>query len=343
VHVAESLHARDAYVARATRTDAVAVSSVVALSGVLALVLGRWLVGRRVEALIRKAREVGRGELRHPVDVGGADELTTLADELNEMALDLDRARKAAVAEAEARVAAEVQLRHADRLRSVGQLAAGLAHELGTPLNVVAGRAALVERRAADEATRRDAGTIREQTRRISELVRRMLDFSRRPEAARRPCDLDQVAAEVVALLGSTAHRAGVDLRHEPAPAPVRTLADPAQLQQVLANLVLNAIQARGTEVVVGARPCTCEQLPGPHLRLSVADRGPGLAPEILPQLFDPFFTTKPPGEGTGLGLPIAQAIVVEHGGALLAENRADGPGAAFSAHLPLEVPPEAP
>ncbi len=332
VVVHRSLAGRDAFVAREIVAALLSILAATALTAIAASIAGRYLVGRRVDRLVEKTRQVARGDLDQPVQVGGHDELAMLAAALDEMSTDLARLRRLADSEARARSEAQRALHHADRLRTVGVLAAGLAHELGTPLNVIGGRASLLARRTDDERIQADAGIIAEQTRRITRLMALVLNFSRNAEPRLHELDLASLAADAVDLLSSTARARAVTLAADLPEGGVPVRADPDQIVQVVTNLVHNAIQAtpEGTEVRVAV-----VSLPGGGARLTVEDRGPGVPPAQREQIFDPFFTTKPPGDGTGLGLSIVRRIVEDHRGVITVTDRADGPGARFGVDLP--------
>jgi len=312
------------------------------------LALGVRLVGSRLERLIDKVRRVGSGDLGGSVDVGGHDELTELATALNQMSERLTEADRALREETDARVRAVEQLRHADRLRTVGQLASGMAHELGTPLNVVSARAGLIASGELDgEDTRASAEVIRAQCDRITGLIRQLLDFAR-PAPPRRalvdPTDLFDETRRLVEELGrqGTIRWAGGEPpRVEPFPA------DGAQVRQVLTNLLVNALQAspEGGTVEIDvrdetARPAAAPQADArPCVVLEVTDHGAGIPPEDVAKVFDPFFTTKDVGKGTGLGLSIAHGIVREHGGFITIESE-KGRGSTFRVYLPREAAP---
>jgi signal transduction histidine kinase len=232
-------------------------------------------------------------------------------------------------------------LRHDDRLRTVGQLASGVAHELGTPLSVVAVRARLIATREAmgDEAVA-NATAILEQSERMTRLIRQLLDYSRRSTGSASTVDLRQTALQAVEMLEPLARAHAVSVVVEAYPGDVQVRGDGSQLQQVVTNLVMNAVQAMpaggNVEIRTGRGAATPGRASRPTDRcwIRVSDQGPGIPPDDLPHIFDPFFTTKPVGEGTGLGLAVAQAIVEEHGGWIAVQSEA-GHGTAFTAFLP--------
>ncbi|GAB5545581.1 MAG: hypothetical protein SangKO_053410 [Sandaracinaceae bacterium] len=293
-----------------------------------------WLVlDRRLRPLVAGIRRIGEGDLSRALPRDGRDELAELGRELDEMRRHLAELSETAAREADARVSALEQLRHADRLSTVGKLAAGVAHELGTPLNVVSARAKMIEKGESEgEEIPDDARVIREQAERMTAIIRQLLDFARRRPAQRSPERLRELAASVLAMLRPHASKAQVDLRLEGEDA-IEAAVDPGQLQQVLTNLVMNAIQAQpdGGEVVIAL------ESEGEDVRLSVRDRGIGLDEEAKRRLFEPFFTTKDVGEGTGLGLSVVHGIVEEHGGKV-AVAEAEGGGTVFTVTIPKEL-----
>ena len=233
------------------------------------------------------------------------------------------------------RRAAEAQLRHADRLALVGRVAAGVLHEIGTPLNVVRMRAQLLalDPSEMEEATQ----TIIAQADRMSGLIQSMLALSRRGDAARQPVDLLTLATSAQKLLRPTAKTGQVTI--EVRGDSVLVNADPNQLLQVVLNLLTNAIDATGPG---GGAVHLISSQDGAMARLAVADGGAGIAPEHLPHIFAPFFTTKDPGRGTGLGLSVSAQIAKDHGGRITARSR-HGEGATFTLELPACGPSRVP
>jgi signal transduction histidine kinase len=229
------------------------------------------------------------------------------------------------------RIAIE-QLRHAERLNVIGALAAGVAHELGTPLNVISGTAEMLEGDAQHRPPLdRLAHVILAQTEKINAIVRHLLDFGRRGGASKTLVDLNQVAASTVELLASAARRANVTITLDAAIAPIRTQANGAEIEQVLSNLVLNGIQAmpRGGGLRVTTRATNGLAC------VTVEDEGIGIAKADLERIFDPFFTTKGIGQGTGLGLSVSHGIVADHGGAIDVRSEV-GHGTTFAVMLPI-------
>ncbi|MFO0572145.1 MAG: HAMP domain-containing sensor histidine kinase [Polyangiaceae bacterium] len=245
--------------------------------------------------------------------------------------------------EIEARLRHETldQLRHSERLNTVGKLASGVAHELGTPLNVISGRAQLITTgKVEPEPVRKHAAIIAQQADRMAVIIRGLLDFARRGGTEKSLEPLHELCSETAALLRPLATRIGAEIvvRGE----PIQALVNRPELQQVLTNLITNALQAMSSggtvEITTGAEVIAA---PGgsPRKSLScavirVSDDGDGIAPEVLPRIFDPFFTTKDVGHGTGLGLSVSYGIVRDHGGWIRVNSRV-GAGTTFAVHLP--------
>ncbi|MCA9103389.1 MAG: HAMP domain-containing histidine kinase [Planctomycetales bacterium] len=322
------------------------IASMVLSTAVVSLAVGVRFVGRPLQQLVTKTQQIADGKLDEPLELHTHDELSDLATSLNGMCEKLSASQRAVEEEAAARVAALEQLRHADRLQTVGRLASGMAHELGTPLNVVAGRANLIAsgRLSAAEVVE-SAEAIKSQADRMTPIIRQLLDFARRGAPSRSRADLVQLVRATAHMLGGIAAKNNVQIVEPEQAGPVLVHVDEGRLQQVLTNLVVNAVQAmpRGGTINLDVyqkkarRPGAAECLERDYYCIDVQDTGDGIDPANLDQLFEPFFTTKGSGEGTGLGLSIAQGIVEEHGGWIAARSQ-PGQGACFTVYLPVEV-----
>jgi two-component system NtrC family sensor kinase len=249
--------------------------------------------------------------------------------------------------ETEKKLAALDQLRHADRLNTVGKLASGIAHELGTPLNVVSARAQMIADRETTPAETLDyANVIVQSTEKMTRIIRQLLEFARRKGTEKATCALEPLAERTINLLGPLAAKRDVKLVLD---APGHTLvdADASALEQVFTNLIMNAVQSMtkpgAVTVSVG------RELRGPpvfrggpeveYASVRVIDEGDGIKEEDITHVFEPFFTTKDVGEGTGLGLSVAYGIVQDHGGWLVVES-APGKGSSFNVYLPAKAAP---
>lgn len=315
-----------------------------ALAAFLAVaVAGFFFVGRPMRRLVAKARRIGTGDLSTPLTLKQHDEVGELAAEINQMCERLALAQARVEEETNRRLAASEQLRHADRLTTVGKLASGVAHELGTPLNVVSGRAKMIARGQVKGAELLEsAQAIVDQADRMTNIIKQLLGFARRREPQRRKESLRGIVDRTLALLGPMAEKAAIKFNAIAGePEPFADI-DVAQIEQALTNLVVNAIQAmpkggnltvRSCEEVVSA-PAGLSTTNGAYACLHVEDSGIGMTAEQLRHAFEPFFTTKDVGSGTGLGLSVAYGIVRDHGGWIAATSTLDQ-GSRFSIYLP--------
>jgi signal transduction histidine kinase len=225
------------------------------------------------------------------------------------------------------------QLRHAERLATVGQLSAGVAHELNEPLGAILGFAELVNQSSGlpDQAAR-DVDRIIKAALHAREIIRKLMIFTRQMPTRKAPCDLNQVATEGLDFLASRCAKEGITVVHQLEDALPPVMADPSQMYQVLVNLVVNAIQA-----MPGGGTLTMTTYSGPgKVFLCVTDTGTGMSPEVQQQLFVPFFSTKDVGQGTGLGLAVVHGIVTAHGGTVTVRSEV-GRGSSFEICIPTQ------
>lgn len=246
--------------------------------------------------------------------------------------------------EADMRKDALDQLRHAERLTSVGKLAAGVAHELGTPMNVISGRASLIAEGNLDGDDAKRSGTIIvAQIDRMARIIRSLLDFSRRGGARKQATDLMAISRQTVELLRPLAKVSNVSIRVHGA--DVTAFVNPEEIQQVIGNIVTNAVHAMPEGGVVDVTIATAsassldarerpDAMHASYAVITIRDEGTGIPADLLSKVFDPFFTTKDVGKGTGLGLSVAYGIIRDHEGFIRVESRW-GEGSAFSIYLP--------
>jgi two-component system, NtrC family, sensor kinase len=323
-----------------------AVSVLLLADGQLVIaLLGVTVVGNPLERLIEKTRRVGAGDLSGPLDISSRDEFSELAAALNVMCDELAAARDQLHKETETRFAALEHLRHAERLTTVGRLASGIAHELGTPMNVASVRAELIIEEAPSDDAIASARIIRNQVDKMAAIIRQLLDFARRRTPKKERTELSRLTQLSVQLMNELAKSKNVAIEFAPPPEEFPAMADVGQLQQVLSNLLVNAVQAMpdgGTIKVAVSRGKYRPRSVGSDVagwgdsaRIDVRDEGIGIPPENLHHIFDPFFTTKGVGEGTGLGLSIACGIIEDHGGWIDVESVV-GKGSCFSVFVPL-------
>ena len=329
--------------AASSRALAVLATLLVAAVALTVFVVTRTSVARPIEELVQGVRAIGDGGQAAVVRVRRADELGRLAGEFNTMRQRLAAAHERLAVEQRVRRRIESDLRRAEQLASLGRFAAGVAHEIGTPLNVIGGRAeTLLQRHRGDEASERGLGIISEQIDRISRIVRGVLDFARVRELRISPTDLRRTIGSVLALVEEQFAARNIHVEVSLPPALPKLAADPDQLHQVFLNVVMNAADAMpgggrlriaariaersGPEPGAAARPCVA---------VDFEDTGSGIAPGNLEHIFEPFFTTKEVGGGTGLGLAISYGIVREHGGWIDVSSTM-GSGTCMTVCLPL-------
>jgi signal transduction histidine kinase len=230
---------------------------------------------------------------------------------------------------------AQIQLIQSAKLAAVGQLAAGVAHEINNPLTTISGFSELMlNDLPADSPMRNDLALVRREAQRARDVVRRLLDFARQNNPHREPADLNGMLRETVMLMRNAAATKNVNVMEIYSPDLPWARIDINQFKQVVLNLLNNAVQAMprgGTLTVVTEN--NDRDVPGVCLR--VADTGMGIPPENLQRIFEPFFTTKPPGEGTGLGLALSYSIVRDHNGRIEV-NSVPGKGATFVVWIPV-------
>jgi two-component system, NtrC family, sensor kinase len=357
------------------------------LIGMLALdifvfvLLGRYLIDRHVTGPIDRAVEasqaIAAGDYERRLAPGETREMAELAVAINRMTDQLleNQSRLAENVRSldetnRALLNTQRDLVQAEKLASVGRLAAGVAHEVGNPLGALLGYAGVLARRGVDPEL---VEGVERETRRIDRIVRRLLDYARSVPVQREPVDVNASITRVIELFRSQGKLDGVEVELALSGVPAVIDADAHLLDQIFVNLVDNACAAMGGEGRLGVttvleefaaeRPVPTRRSDDPpgvsyaHLRrsrsgsandiagiepgtrvvrIAIADSGSGIAAEHLEQLFDPFFTTRAPGEGTGLGLAIVASTVTEFGGRVVASSRGNGRGALFTLFFPL-------
>jgi len=343
VEASESLQ-REVTFVRMSRLSILGATVLIALvCGLIATALGFQFVGKPIRLLRDQARRIGAGDLSQRLSVDQRDEIGELAEEMNRLCDRLAEAKEELAAETDTRIAMLEQLQHSDRLATIGQLASGVAHELGTPLTVVLARASML---GASDMSRTEvtdnARIIGEQASRMTTIIRQLLDFSRRRGPQLGVVDVQRIVTRTLELLLPSARKHRVTLEFTASSDPMLAEVDENQMQQALTNVIVNGIQAMPNGGRLSVRVSTGRaQPPAAHggteaeyLCVSVNDTGQGIAPENVPRLFEPFFTTKDVGEGTGLGLSVAYGIVAEHGGWIAVDSEL-GKGSHFRVFLP--------
>lgn len=289
-------------------------------------------LSRPIGDLIQGAMAIGSGDLSPRIPVKRKDELGCLAAEFNRMAEGLEHAREQFLEETRKKLNLERQLQHSEKLAAVGRLAAGLAHEIGTPLNIISGRAEyLLPEMEEGDPKAKNLRAIITQIERIARIIEQLLGYARAHPPQIAPTSLPRVLSNVLSFLDHEMKRRGSQVEPRFPTWLPELAADPHLLQQVFVNLLLNAFDAmpEGGQVRIVA------EVKEGWVEISVEDTGCGIPADYLPQIFDPFFTTKKPGKGTGLGLSVVHGIIQNHGGRIEVRSEV-GVGTTFFISLPL-------
>jgi signal transduction histidine kinase len=341
----------DAYAEVSTLRRTVLVASLAVLGVVLAL--AGWLartLGRDLSRIEAAARALGAGDLSVRLPAGGGDEIGAVSRTFNAMAAELGAARERLERwneelqrEVEARTreleAAQAQVVEAQKLAALGQLGAGVAHEINNPLTGILGHAQLLlEEWAPGDARREPVEKIEQLARRCRDVTQKLLRFSQqRAEPDLQPLDLNRVLADALTLAEGQIRAAGIALEVDAGEPVPWVRGDAGHLAHVVLNLLSNARTAcLGSE---GHRISVATRLHGREARLTVRDDGKGISREAMPRIFEPFFTTKDHWSNVGLGLSVVYRIVAEHGGRIDVES-SPGKGSAFAVILPAVQPP---
>jgi signal transduction histidine kinase len=314
----------------------------VLVGGTVVLVLfatKRWIT-RPISQLMEGIKSMAKGQLNPQIDLKGEDELSELGQAFNQMAIDLKRAREQLIREGEIKLELERSLRQSEKLATIGQLASGLAHEIGTPLNIISGRAELMKRRLEDkEGTQKNLDVILNQTERITKIIQQLLGFVRKKKPEQRPLNPGPLVENTLEFLDEQIQKQKIKVVKELRDHLPAVTGDPDQLQQVFLNLILNAIQSmpQGGELrlIVAPRWVLKEGLEEgerQYVEICVEDTGVGMGKEVIENIFNPFFTTKE--RGTGLGLTVSQGIIQDHEGWIEAKSEV-GKGSVFKVYLP--------
>lgn len=278
--------------------------------------IGVRMIARPLQALSKNLLSYARGEHTQRVSTEApVDEIQNLERAFNTMADTLDRASLE-------RDKAQHMMLQSTKLASIGQMAAGIGHEINNPLNNILSYAKLIERNLDGQSERAfaDLKALREEALRASDIVRGILNFARQVAPQYAPFQLEQWLQDTLNLVRQSAKTAGIKLACQSGEDLVIE-GDRSQLQQALINLLINAIQASPRDSEVSVYVSHDDH----NVTISVTDQGTGIASEIIDNIFDPFYTTKPEGEGSGLGLSISLGIIERHNGKLMIKNNPQG------------------
>ena len=324
---------------RQIRLDMVIITSLLLMAIFLVVfTVTRYSLSRPIKELVQGAEAFGHGDLDYRVPLPrGKNELRKLALEFNRMADRLAEQQQSIAHKTEERIAMERELRQKERLSSVGYLAAGVAHEMGTSLNVIDARAEQLQSRpdAAIEVRERNLGIIRSQVARQVHIVRQLLHLAHPYKLNREPVNLAGLIAGAVQRIEADATtvevKVEIDINEE-----IWIDVDQELMRQVFFSLALNGIQAMttGGRLRIETVRTGDDKENTQFAAMRFSDTGTGIAPEHFAHIFDPFYTTKDVGRGMGLGLSVARRIIEEHGGQIRAANNESG-GATLTVYLP--------
>lgn len=332
--------------ARADLQRAIVLVVLIVVTSLIAVgLVARSLVSGPITSLLRGIDEVAKGDLSHALLSQRDDEIGEIATRFNEMTFSLRESRAETDRQNHAKLELEQRLGQTEKLATIGQLAAEIAHEVGTPLNVISARAKATAKRAGEpEVVTKNAEIIAEQTARITRIIQRLLDYTRRKVGTpgHEQVNLNDLSATTMELLSGQMTASKVKTKLVRADELPTVEGDADRLQQVLINLMLNAMQAMpdggsltvGTSQLTRTRPGLSDGKAQPFVQVEVADTGTGIPAEIRDKIFAPFYTTKKGAGGTGLGLAVCSGIVKEHDGWIEVED-APGGGTVFRVLLP--------
>lgn len=293
----------------------------VALAAIIAIPISR-LITRPIGALVAANRQLARGDMSVRVQPSGSSELVMLGQSFNRMVERLQQTQQT--------------LLHKERLASMGQLSAGVAHEINNPLGTILLFTDILYKETAETDPRReDLKLIQDEAMRCKKIVADLLNFARQQEVLAQETNLHTLLEQVLSIIALEPNFANIKIVRQFDPHLPVIQADPAQMQQVFTNLVRNGMEAMPEG---GTLTVTTRSLNKHQVEIQISDTGSGIPAENLGKLFTPFYTTKPVGKGTGLGLSITYGIIKMHQGQISVQS-ADGKGTTFTVVLPVKLP----
>jgi two-component system NtrC family sensor kinase len=293
-------------------------------------------ISRPVQHLTKASIQVSQGNLSPEIGPISSSEIGVLQKTFKQMLASIQERDQRQRAES------ETKLLQSEKQASVGKLAGGVAHEINNPLTgIFTFTHMLLKRKDIPEEVRQDLETIAQETERVRKIVKGLLDFSRQTELDREPTDVNRLIRLTISLVEHQALIKGISLNFEPGERLPTITLDRNQMQSVLLNIIINALDATGPggRITITSGIGVSTGKPGQNgIEILCTDTGCGIPPENLNKLFDPFFTTKDIGHGTGLGLAVSYGIIERHGGTVWVQSKV-GKGSTFKIWLPIEEP----
>ena len=317
------------------------------ISVVLCLILWN-LVSTPVSMLAKGMERVAGGDLDYTIKIHRKDEIGELADAFNSMTADLKKAKNELMdwgntlerkvqEKTEAIHRAQAQLIHSEKLASLGRMAAGVAHEINSPLTgIVTFGHLLLKKFPPGTQEREDIEVIIDQANRCSTIIKGLLGFARASAAEKALTNINDVLHSSMNIVRNKADFFNIKLITDFDPALLRVRADASQLQQVFLNMIMNAADAMEGKGTLTLTTRNISENNRDFVEVVFRDTGPGIPEENLEKLFEPFFTTKPVGKGTGLGLAVSHGIIQDHGGKITVKTKLNE-GSSFSIKLPAQ------
>jgi two-component system NtrC family sensor kinase len=346
---------------KAATEAAILLAFVVLLVTILVVAIVVNAVVKPITSLARATDQISRGDFSTVVQISRGDEIGQLADVFNRMTRTLKHSREEIeqynrtleekiIERTRQLDDAQAQLIQSEKMSAIGQLAAGVAHELNNPLGGILGYAQFtlekLRKNAPDKTTSKEIDSyiryvsdIELQARRCKTIVQNLLRFSRSSRTVEfNETDINQTLEQTLTFVEHQLRISQIELMVDLAPNLPRIQGNSGQLQQVLTNLIINAMHASapGTTITVSTRYCPALGEFSGTVEVAIADHGHGIARENLTKIFEPFFTTKEVGKGTGLGLSVSYGIVKEHGGEIMVESEV-GRGSTFTIIIPVQ------
>ncbi len=301
-------------------------------------------VTRPVKELVKGTKKIAEGDLNHSISIKAEGEIAELASSFNQMTLDLKKADEKLIdwgktleqkvqQRTEELRKTENQLIQSDKVASLGKLAAGVAHEINSPLTgVLTYSSLLLKAKKEGDPDREDLEVIVNETNRCKKIVKGLLDFARQTAPQKTSSDMNEVIEKSIDLVSHQASMQNVKIEKKVKPDLPKTMIDVSQIQQVFINILLNAIEA----MPQGGTLTVSSEIEDKMIAVRFADTGVGIPEENLPKILDPFFTTKEQGKGTGLGLSVSYGIIERHRGKLEVKSKV-GKGTTFTVRLPIK------